>query len=82
MITIQDQTNLEKSMVDGRIARFNSVLNKMMDIELESATKYGRVIISQAIEKVAEGLDELQNTSKNNISIAKRKLRHLDSKLV
>ncbi len=80
-ITLQDQTNLEKSMVDGGIARFNTALNKMMDKGLESATKHGRVIISQAIEAVAEGLDELQNTSKNNRSIAKRKLRHLDSKV-
>ena len=41
-----------------------------MDKGLGSATKHGRVIISKAIEAVAEGLDELQNTSKNNRSIA------------
>ena len=82
MITLQDQTNLEKSMADGGIARFNSALNKIMDKGLESTTKHGGVIISQAIDKVAEGLDELQNTSKNNRSTAKSKLRHLDSKLV
>ena len=34
MVTIQDQTNLEQSMVDGGIDRFNSALNKMMEKEL------------------------------------------------
>ena len=82
MSTLEQQKLLELKMVDDGISRYNRTLNKMMEKGLESATKHGRVIISQAIEAVAEGLDELQNTSKNNRSIAKRKLRHLDSKLV
>lgn len=81
MKTLQDQTNLEQSMVDGGIARFNSALKKMMDKGMDSATKHGRALISIAIEKVAEGIDEVKNTSNNNRSTAKKKLRYLDSEV-
>ena len=70
MSTLEQKKLLELKMVDDGISRYNRTLNKIMDKGLGSATKHGRVIISKAIEAVAEGLDELQNTSKNNRSIA------------
>ena len=81
MVTIQDQTNLEKSMVDGGIDRFNSALNKMMEKELESTTKHGRAFMSTQIDKVAEAIEQHKSKNTNNRSIAKRKLGHIDSKV-
>ena len=70
MVTIQDQTNLEQSMVDGGIDRFNSALNKMMEKELESTTKHGRAYMSMQIDKVAEAIEQHKNKNTNNRSIA------------
>ena len=51
-------------MVDGGIASFNSAMNKMMEKGVESATKHGRAIISTHIDEIAEGIDEIKNSSK------------------
>jgi len=69
MVTIQDQTNLEQSMVDGGIDRFNSALNKMMEKELESTTKHGRAYMIMQIGKVAEAIEQHKNKNTNNRSI-------------
>jgi DNA-directed RNA polymerase len=77
MVTVEDQKELEQSMVKTGQERFRSSLNKMMSKGLESNTKHGRAIISSAVHLIGEGASELKNEQSNR-GIAKAKLENMD----
>ena len=79
MVTINEQKLLEMNMVEAGVNRFWHTVNKMKEKGLESATKHGRVLIQTHLELLAEGIDEVKNTSSNNRNIAKKKLQDIDS---
>ena len=79
MVTINEQKLLEMNMVEAGVNRFWHTVNKMKEKGLESATKHGRVLIQKNLERLAEGIDEVKNTSSNNRNIAKKKLQDIDS---
>lgn len=80
-VTLENQYQLEQEMVDGGIDRFKNETAKALTAKKESRTLHGRTIITNAIEAVAKGVDEIK-AGKSNRDIAKKKLADIPSDVV
>lgn len=80
-VTLEQQLDLEREMMDGGIERYRNHLNKSLEKGKESRTLHGRTIISQAIGAVSEGIETIKQ-GKSNRDIAAKRLRDMDSQAV
>lgn len=80
-VTLEQQFELERQMMDGGIERFRASTNKSVEKGVESRTLHGRTIIAHAVANVAEGVDEIKK-GKSNRDIAKKKLKDMPSDVV
>ena len=80
-VTLENQFELEREMLDGGIERFNRETQKAKEKGIESRTLHGRTIIAHAVSSVIEGVDEIK-AGKSNRDIAKKKLQDMPSDVV
>lgn len=62
MATLEDQIELERTMVNGGIERYHYTKNKLTQKGLEAETKHGRTIIYNMINPLAQGVIEMMRT--------------------
>lgn len=62
MPTLEDQFELEKSMVQGGIERYHRGLNNLLNKGLGSETSHGRTMIYNTIRPLAEAVIEMMRT--------------------
>lgn len=72
--TVDDQIALELEMVQEGINRYNRMQRELVDKNCESRTKYGRTLVAQLLNKVADGIREIQDTPTNGRDITRKKL--------
>jgi DNA-directed RNA polymerase len=72
--TVEDQIALELEMVQEGARRYERMQTELVEKNCESRTKYGRTLVSQLINKVSEGVKEIQDTPTNGRDITRKKL--------
>ena len=82
MPTVDDQIELEVRMVQAGIERFEGQKKRLVDSGKESMTKHGRSMVSVSIDKVAEGVVDIQTRQSSNRDIAKKKLKGMNPEQV
>ena len=80
-VTLENQYQLEQEMLDGGIERFRNDTAKSLSAKKESRTLHGRTIITNAVDAVAKGVDEIK-AGKSNRDIARKKLADIPSDVV
>ena len=80
-VTLENQYELEREMVDGGIDRFRRETAKALEAKKESRTLHGRTIIINAITSVQEGVEEIKAGTSNR-DIAKKRLAEIPSDVV
>ena len=69
MATLEDQFELEKSVVQGGIERYHRGLNNLLNKGLEAETSHGRTIIYNMIRPLAEGVIAMMRTEPSKSAV-------------
>lgn len=72
--TVEDQVQLELEMVSQGVLRYHKMQKELQDKMCESRTKYGRTLIASLVNKVADGIREIQDTPTSGRDISRKKL--------
>lgn len=78
-VTLENQLQLEADMMTGGIHRFRKALDAAIQSNREGQTKHGRIILSQIVEAVTDGVRDIQTNPKSNRDITYRLIKDMDA---